>query len=72
LKKKQKKILKDSQAELQINLSGPKEVFSLPSGQDVEKESVQPPDLQILQERIREVIKYAVRYKFKTSQVLKC
>ena len=32
------------------------EKFTLPSGQDIERESSQAPDLQIIQTRVREVI----------------
>ena len=56
LAQKLKKEAEDSEKEMKLNLAE-KEIFTLPSGQDIEKESNQPPDLQILQDRIREVIK---------------
>jgi ribosomal RNA methyltransferase Nop2 len=56
LAKKMKVEAEESQKEMQLNMTN-REIFTLPSGQDIEKESAQAPDLQILQERIREVIK---------------
>ena len=56
LAKKMKAEAEASQKEMQLNMSN-REIFTLPSGQDIEKETAQAPDLQILQERIREVIK---------------
>jgi len=56
LDKKQKKMLKDSaQEHMKINLAET-ETFTLPSGQEIEKEKTQAPDLQIIQSRIRDVI----------------
>ena len=57
LKKKQKKDAKmaEQDAMPQINLAE-RELFTLPSGQDIERESAQAPDLQIIQTRVREVI----------------
>ena len=59
LEKKQKKTakmeLKLAAEEMKLNFQE-KEVFTLPSGQDLEKEAALPPDLQILQTRMREVI----------------
>lgn len=57
LKKKQKKEAKmaEQDAMPKINLSE-RELFTLPSGQDIERESAQAPDLQIIQTRVREVI----------------
>jgi hypothetical protein len=57
LTKKMKKEEEESEKEMKLNMAV-KEVFTLPSGQDIEKEGTQAPDLQILQDRIREVIKY--------------
>ena len=56
LAKKLKKEADDSEKEMKLNMAVT-EVFTLPSGQDIAKEAAQPPDLQILQDRIREVIK---------------
>jgi ribosomal RNA methyltransferase Nop2 len=63
IEKKSKKLAKKMKAEaaeadkeMKLNMSN-REIFTLPSGQDIEKETAQAPDLQILQERIREVIK---------------
>ena len=55
LLKKQRKVDKQSEEELKLNLAN-RGRFNLPSGQELEEESVQPPDLQILQGRIKDVI----------------
>merc|ERR1719290_116220 len=55
LEKKQKKILAEADAEMKMNFAQT-EKFTLPSGQEIEKESSQAPDLQIIQARIRDVI----------------
>jgi len=55
LKKKQAKDAKISEEELKLNFSE-REVFQLPSGQEVEQEKSRPPDLQIIQSRIKDVI----------------
>lgn len=54
LNKKQEKDRKLAEAELQTNISE-MEKYTLPSGQEIEKESQQPPDLQLILERIKEV-----------------
>ena len=46
LEKKHKKLEQTTQEELDIALSK-RAVFKLPSGQEVEKEAAQPPDLQV-------------------------
>jgi hypothetical protein len=56
LAKKLKKEAAEAEEEMKLNMVS-REIFTLPSGQDIEKEAAQPPDLQILQDRIREVIK---------------
>merc|ERR1719402_1914380 len=55
LEKKQQKILAEADAEMKMNFAQT-EKFTLPSGQEIEKESSQAPDLQIIQARIRDVI----------------
>merc|ERR1719150_2995000 len=62
LEKKQKKILAEADAEMKMNFAQT-EKFTLPSGQEIEKESAQPPDLQIIQARIREVIQVLQDFK---------
>ncbi len=52
---RRKRDAKLSKEELKLNLES-KEKFSLPSGQELEIEANQPPDLQILQGRIRDVL----------------
>jgi len=54
-KKTEKMELKLAAEEMKLNFQQT-EVFTLPSGQDMEKEAALPPDLQILQTRMREVI----------------
>ena len=55
LAKKQKKDAKMAEEEMKLNMAE-RETFTLPSGQDVEREAAQAPDLQIIQTRVREVI----------------
>ena len=54
LEKKQKRAAKQDNLEVQAHMSK-REVFTLPSGQEIEREAAQPPDLQIIQMRIRDV-----------------
>merc|ERR1719150_1798154 len=65
LEKKQQKILAEADAEMKMNFAQT-EKFTLPSGQEIEKESSQAPDLQIIQARIRDVIQ--VLQDFKNSR----
>merc|ERR1719369_882797 len=62
LERKQKKILDDSSKEMKMNIAQT-ETFILPSGQEIEKESAQPPDLQIIQARIHDVIQVLQDFK---------
>jgi len=62
LEKKQKKILAEADAEMKMNFAQT-EKFTLPSGQEIEKETAQPPDLQIIQARIRDVIQVLQDFK---------
>ena len=55
LAKKQKLIAQESEAEMKVNFAE-KETFILPSGQELEVEASKAPDLQIIQNRIRDVI----------------
>ena len=55
LKKKQLKEQKESEAELELNFAD-RETYQLPSGQEIEQEKSRPPDLQIIQNRIKDVI----------------
>lgn len=45
----------ESEAELQLNIAG-QEQFELPSVDDVEKELKEAPNLQVIKDRIRDVI----------------
>merc|ERR1719510_1804821 len=62
LEKKQQKILAEAEAEMKMNFAQT-EKFTLPSGQEIEKESSQAPDLQIIQARIRDVIQVLQDFK---------
>merc|ERR550519_3013037 len=62
LEKKQQKILAEADAEMKMNFAQT-EKFTLPSGQEIEKETAQPPDLQIIQARIRDVIQVLQDFK---------
>ena len=55
LKKKQAKLEKDAVPDLKLNFAE-QEIFQLPSGQEIEQEKSRPPDLQIIQTRMKEVI----------------
>merc|ERR1719186_300761 len=55
LEKKQAKILAEAEEDMKMNIAE-KEIFTLPSGQEIEKEKSMPPDLQIIQARIKDVI----------------
>ena len=55
LEKKEKKIMKEAEEEMKLNMAD-RETFTLPSGQDVEREALQAPDLQIIQTRVKDVI----------------
>ena len=55
LEKKQKKEAKIAEEEMKLNMAE-RETFTLPSGQDIEREAAQAPDLQIIQSRVKDVI----------------
>merc|ERR1719481_2229054 len=55
LKAKQDKMFAESDAEMKMNFAET-EKFTLPSGQEIEKEASSAPDLQIIQGRIKDVI----------------
>lgn len=54
LQKRQKEDRKLAEEELKTNIAQ-SEVFTLPSGQEIEKEKAEPPDLAIISERIKDV-----------------
>ena len=58
-KLKAKKSVEDQQAEaeLQMNIQQ-SEKYTLPSGEEVEKETLLPPDLTVLKTRINEVVRF--------------
>lgn len=67
LKAKQDKMMKESDKEMKINLAE-SEKFTLPSGQEIEKESSSAPDLQIIQSRITEIIQVLQDFKAKREE----
>lgn len=51
----------DAEEELQTNMAA-KEKFVLPSGQEVEKEKIQPPDLAIIRQRMDSIISVLAKF----------
>ncbi|XP_021364901.1 25S rRNA (cytosine-C(5))-methyltransferase nop2-like isoform X2 [Mizuhopecten yessoensis] len=62
LEKKREKNKKLAEAELQTNIMD-MEKYTLPSGQEVEKEAAQPPDITMVQQRIKEVMHVLADFK---------
>jgi len=67
LKAKQDKLLAEDEKELKLNMAQ-KEVYKLPSGQEIEKESSTAPDLQIIQGRIQDVVATLCDFKNKREE----
>merc|ERR1719400_699974 len=67
LKAKQDKRQSEDDKELKLNFAQ-KEVYKLPSGQEIEKEAQAPPDLQIIQGRIQDVIATLCDFKTKREE----
>merc|ERR1712141_308149 len=67
LKKKEKKMVKEAEEEMKLNMAD-RETFTLPSGQDVEREALQAPDLQIVQARMADVIKVLQDFKSRREE----
>merc|ERR550519_1356293 len=65
LKAKQDKMMTEADDEMKMNFAET-EKFTLPSGQEIEREATTAPDLQIIQSRIRDVIH--VLQDFKTRR----
>lgn len=65
LKAKQDKMFAESDKELKMNFTET-EKFTLPSGQEIEREATTAPDLQLIQSRIKDVIH--VLQDFKTRR----
>ncbi|XP_067651864.1 uncharacterized protein [Haliotis asinina] len=55
LEKKHKRDMKLAEKELKTNIAE-KETYVLPSGQEVEKEASQPPDLAVIQQRVKDIL----------------
>lgn len=53
---------KDAEDELQTNIAA-KEKFVLPSGQEIEKEKIQPPDLALVRQRIDDIISVLAKFR---------
>jgi len=62
LEKKQKKMLKESEQEMKLNI-GETETITLPTGAEILQEKQGPPDLQRIQSRIRDVIQVLQNFK---------
>ncbi|XP_013393927.1 25S rRNA (cytosine-C(5))-methyltransferase nop2 [Lingula anatina] len=67
LKKKQEKERKMAEEELQTNIART-DVFTLPSGQEVEKEAVQPPDLALVQQRMKDILQVLGDFKARREE----
>jgi len=67
LKAKQDKRQSEDDKELKLNFAQ-KEVYKLPSGQEIEKEAASGPDLQIIQGRIQDVIATLCDFKTKREE----
>jgi len=67
LKAKQDKMLAESDKEMKMNLAEI-ERFTLPSGQEIEREASTAPDLQIIQGRIRDVIHVLQDFKARREE----
>merc|ERR1712106_677376 len=67
LKAKQDKMLAESDKEMKMNLAEI-EKFTLPSGQEIEREASTAPDLQIIQGRIRDVIHVLQDFKARREE----
>jgi len=65
--KRLKRLNKADEKEVQLHMQK-REVFTLPSGQEIEKEAAQPPDLQIIQARIKDVIDVLKDFKAKRRE----
>jgi len=67
LKAKQDKRQSEDDKELKLNFAQ-KEVYKLPSGQEIEREAASGPDLQIIQGRIQDVIATLCDFKTKREE----
>merc|ERR1712106_870167 len=67
LKAKQDKMLAESDKEMKMNFAQT-EKFTLPSGQEIEREASTAPDLQIIQSRIRDVIHVLQDFKARREE----
>jgi len=67
LKAKQDKMLAESDKEMKMNFAET-EKFTLPSGQEIEREASTAPDLQIIQSRIRDVIHVLQDFKARREE----
>ena len=67
LKAKQDKMMKEADEEMKLNIAET-EKFTLPSGQEIEKEASSAPDLQIIQGRINDVIQTLQDFKARREE----
>jgi len=67
LKAKQDKMMTEADDEMKMNFAET-EKFTLPSGQEIEREATTAPDLQIIQSRIRDVIHVLQDFKARREE----
>jgi len=67
LQAKQDRLRAEDEAELKTNLAE-QEKFTLPSGQEVEREATTAPDLQIIQARIKDIIHVLQDFKARREE----
>merc|ERR1711981_1243900 len=67
LKAKHDKMMAESDKEMKMNFAG-MEKFTLPSGQEIEREASIAPDLQLIQSRVRDIIHVLQDFKARREE----
>jgi len=67
LKAKQDKMFAESDAEMKMNFAET-EKFTLPSGQEIEREASTAPDLQLIQMRVKDIIQVLLDFKSRREE----
>jgi len=67
LKAKQEKMMTESDKEMKMNFAE-MEKFTLPSGQEIEREASTAPDLQLIQSRVRDIIHVLQDFKARREE----